>query len=115
MKDLDEHGRMCEEAFGMISGFCIYELHALSTAAGSKWDMSNPTTMEIIVNRSNAEAIYGWCREVHCGYNIGLDRHALKLIKAARKEAHAYLYEEANSPETSIERKIQLVKLTSKR
>ena len=35
-------------------------------------------------------------------------------IKAARLEAHRFLYEEANDPNTSIQRKIELVKLTGK-
>jgi hypothetical protein len=49
MKDLDEHGKMCEEAFGLISGQLLFGLHQVSTAAGSNWDFAEPSTMEIIV------------------------------------------------------------------
>jgi hypothetical protein len=114
MKDLDDHGRACEEAFGLISGYYIFELHQHSTAAGSNWKYDDPETMEIVVNKNNAAAIYALCKEIRSGYSIGLGKEGMKKIKAARSEAHKYLYEEANDPNTPIERKIELVKLTSK-
>lgn len=114
MKDLDEHGRMCEEAFGLISGYMIFSLHELSTAAGSLWDINDPDTMDIVINKSNAESIYATCKEIRSGYSVGLNKEGMAKIKAARLEAHRYLYEEANDPNTSIERKIQLVRLTGK-
>lgn len=114
MKDLDDHSRMCEDAFGLISGAYLYELHAISTAAGSKWDLSDHDTMEIIVNQKNAEWIYSICKEIRSGYSVGINKSQMAKIKAARTEAHKFLFDEANDPNTSIDRKIQLVKLTGK-
>ena len=114
MKDLDEHGIACEKAFGLISGYMLFSLHELSTAAGSKWDMADPATMEIIVNKSNAESIYSHCKEIRSGYSVGLNKSGMAKVKAARLEAHRYLYEEANNPNTLIQRKIELVRLTSR-
>lgn len=114
MKDLDDHSRMCENAFGLISGYYIFELHLHSTAAGSNWDYDNPSTMEIIVNKTNADTIYALCKEIRSGYSVGLLKSGMKKIKAARSEAHKFLVEEANDPETPIERKIELCRLTSK-
>jgi hypothetical protein len=114
MKDLDEFGQACEEQFGLISGYYIFELHQLSTAAGSGWNYNDPESMEIIVNKSNAESIYAICKEIRSGYSVGLGKSAMKKIKEARSEAHKFLFEEANNPDTPIERKIALVKLTSK-
>lgn len=114
MKDLDDHGRMYEESFGLISGYMLYALHELSTAAGSNWDMSDPSTIDIIVTKQNAEGIYAHCKEIRSGYSVGLTRLQMKKVKAARSEAHKYLFEEANDPYTSIDRKIELVRLTSK-
>jgi hypothetical protein len=114
MKDLDEHSRACEEAFGLISGYMLFSLHELSTAAGSEWDMNDPDTMEIIVNKQNAKYVYELCKEIRSGYSVGLGKVGMAKIKAARLEAHRYLYEEANDPTTSIERKIELVRLTGK-
>lgn len=114
MKDLDEHGRACEDAFGLISGFYIFALHEISMAAGSKWDYNDPESMEIIVTKENAEDIYGCCKEIRSGYSVGVLKSGMKKIKEARRQAHEYLYAEANDPNTPIERKIELVKLTSK-
>ena len=114
MYDLDERDQMLERSCGMISGWFLFCLHELSTAAGSSWDANDPSTMEIIVNKGNAEAIYANCREIRRGYSIGLKKGQMAKIKAAREEAHRYLYEEANDPATSIQRKIELVRLTSK-
>lgn len=114
MKDLDDHSRACEEAFGLISGYMIFELHQLSTAAGSKWDMGDPATMEIIVTKANACHVYSLCKEIRSGYSVGLAKGGVKIVKAARAEAHKFLFEEANDPDTPIERKIELVRLTSK-
>jgi hypothetical protein len=114
MKDLDIHDRLCEETFGLISGFYVHELHQLSTAAGSKWDYNDRDTMEIVVTKNNADAIYALCRAIRTdGYSVGLRKKDMKKIKEARLEAHAYLVEEANNPATSIERKIELTRLTS--
>ncbi len=114
MKGLSDHERMCEEVFGLISGGMIYMLHEASTAAGSKWDINDPDTMDIIVTKGNAENIYAICKEIRSGYSVGLNKEGMKKVRAARAEAHKYLFEEANNPDTSIERKIELVKLTSK-
>lgn len=114
MKDLDDFAKGCEEQFGLISGYYIFELHQLSTAAGSNWDYDNPESMEIIVNKGNADSIYAICKEIRSGYSVGVGKSALKKIKEARSQAHKFLFEEANDPSTSIERKIALVKLTSK-
>ena len=114
MKDLNEHGRACEEAFGLISGYMLFSLHEVSTAAGSLWDINDPDTMDIIVNKSNAQYVYELCKETRSGYSVGLGKSGMAKIKAARLEAHRFLYEEANDPKTSIQRKIELVKLTGK-
>lgn len=114
MKDLDEQSKILEESFGLISGYYIFELHQLSTAAGSKWDYSIPDTMDIVVTKTNAASIYAICKEIRSGYSIGLSSSGMKKIKEARKQAHQFLFEEANNPNTAIERKIELVKLTSK-
>lgn len=114
MKDLDEHGRICEEQFGLISAGMIWGLHAICERAGSKWQLDKPETIEIVITKENAADIYSWCRAIREGYSVGLSKEGMKLIKAARLEAHSYLVEEANDPKTSIERKIELVKLTSK-
>jgi hypothetical protein len=112
--DLDEHEDMFEDAFGLVSGWCLFALHEMSTAAGSQWDYSDPSTMEIVVTKENAEAIYAYCKEIRSGYSVGLKKSGMAKIKAARAEAHKYLVDEANDPETSIDRKIVLVRLTSK-
>ena len=114
MKDLDDHDRSCEEVFGLISGAMLYGLHLLSTAAGSSWDLKEPSTMEIVVTRENAAAIYDYCKEIRSGYSIGLNPSGMKKVRKARVEAHQYLFEEANNPNTPIQRKIELVRLTSK-
>lgn len=113
MKDLDEHGKLCEQAFGIISGYMLYELHRISVLAGSEWEADKPETMNIIVNKENAEAIYSYCKEIRSGYDIGLGKAGMKKIKQARLDAHLFLMQEANDPNTSIKRKIELVKLTS--
>jgi len=69
MKDLDEHGKMCEEEFGLISGYFIFELHQHSTAAGSKWEYDNPETMDIVINKHNAQIIYELCKEIRLKFN----------------------------------------------
>lgn len=114
MHDLDEKDRFLEGQFGLISGYFLYALHKLSEAAGSSWDYNDPSTMEIVVTRENADAIYANCREIRSGYSVGLNRSGMKKVKKAWAEAHQYLFEEANDPATSIERKIELVRLTSK-
>lgn len=114
MKDLDEHGRMCEESLGMISFGMIWGLHAICERAGSKWQIDKPETMEIVITKKNAYEVYSWCRAIREGFSVGLSKEGMKLIRAARLEAHKYLVDEANDPNTTIERKIELVKLTSK-
>lgn len=114
MEDLDEHGRNCEKSFGLISGMLLVGLHEASTAAGSLWDLSDPDSIDITVNKLNAENIYGICKEIRSGYSVGLNKWQMKKIKEARTRAHRFLYEEANDPNTPIERKIELVRLTSK-
>jgi hypothetical protein len=115
MKDLDDFGREMESHFGLISSMMVCGLHQLATAAGSQWEMTDDDTIDIPVNKNNAAEIYGWCKEIRSnGYSIGLSKKLMTEVKKARLEAHRFLYEEANSHETSIERKIELVKLTSK-
>lgn len=114
MKGLDDHGRACESAFGFISGYYLWELHQHATAAGAKWDYNDHSTMEIPVTKENATVIYGLCREIREGYSVGVTKSMMKKVRTARLEAHKFLYEEANDPNTSIDRKIELVKLTSK-
>lgn len=70
--------------------------------------------MDIVVTKGNAESVYAYCKEIRSGYSVGLKRGGMKKIKEARAEAHRYLYEEANDPATPIQRKIELVRLTSK-
>lgn len=114
MKELDSHGRKCEQRFGLISGFYLFGLHELSTAEGSEWDLSDPDTMDIVVTKKNAALVYAYCKEIRKGYSVGLNKGSMDKIKAARMKAHRYLYDEANDPATPIARKIELVKLTSK-
>ena len=114
MKDLDEHGRMCEETFGLISGYYIWDIHRMSVEAGSTWDIEKPETMNIIVTKENADEMYAFCKAIRSGYSVGLGRGGMKKIKEARAEAHKFLFEEANDPATPIQRKIDLVRLTSK-
>lgn len=114
MKDLDEHGRLCEEQFGLISSGMLWGLHVICERAGSLWQLDKPETMEIIVNKENADSIYSWCRAIREGYNVGVDKDSMKKIRQARLVSHSYLVNEAQDPKTSIERKIELVKLTSK-
>jgi len=97
-----------------LSSFMLVQLHEHATAACSQWNFSDHSTIEIPVTKRNAETIYGICREIREGLNHGVSRKMMEVIKAARMEAHQYLYEEANDPNTSIDRKIILVKLTSK-
>lgn len=89
-------------------------LHEIATANGSKWNLLDDSTIYIPVNKRNAADIYGWCKEIRSGYNIGMSRKVISAVKKARSEAHKFLFEEANDPATPIERKIELVKLTSK-
>lgn len=114
MKELDEHSRMCEQAFGLISGYYIWDIHRMSVDAGSAWDLDKPETMQIIVTKENADEMYAFCKAIRSGYSVGLGKGGMKLIKAARAEAHKFLFEEANDPNTPIKRKIDLVRLTSK-
>lgn len=114
MKDFDEWGKMCEEEFGLISGGMIWGLHAVCERAGSKWQIDKPETMEIVITKENAAEVYSWCRAIREGYSVGLSKEGMKLIRAARLEAHKYLVDEANDPNTTLERKIELVKLTSR-
>ena len=114
MKDLDEHSRNLEEAFGLISGMMIFGLWELSTAAGSEWKYDEPETIDIIVTKNNATDIYVHCKEIRSGYSVGLSKEGMKKVKQARLDAHLFLVQEANDPNTTIERKIELVKLTSK-
>jgi hypothetical protein len=112
----DEMGEYAglERAFGLVSGYYIYHIHRISVEAGSNWDYDKPETMEIVVTKENAEEIYAFCRAIRSGYDVGLKKGGMAKIKAARAEAHKYLFEEANDPKTSIQRKIELVRLTSK-
>lgn len=114
MKDLNEFEQACENAFGLISSGMLWGLHEICERAGSKWELDKPETMEIIVTKENADSVYDWCKAIRSGYNVGLNKSGMAKVKAARFEAHKFLYEEANDPNTSIERKIELVKLTSK-
>lgn len=103
-----------EDNFGLLSQGMIWGLHAICVRAGSKWDLDKPETMEIIVTKENADSIYDWCRAIRSGYDVGLDKRGMAKIKEARRIAHEFLYDEANDPSTPIERKIALVRLTSK-
>lgn len=114
MKDLDEHGRNCEEEFGLISAGMLWGLHSICERAGSKWILEKPETLSIIITKENAAEVYSWCRAIREGYCIGLSKENMKKIKEARTLAHQFMVEEVNDPKTSVERKIELVKLTSK-
>jgi hypothetical protein len=114
MKDLDGRNQLLENAFGLISGYYLWNIHRMSVEAGSVWKLEDPSTIEIIVTKDNAAEMYDYCRAIRSGYSVGLKKAGMKLIKEARAKAHELLFEEANDPNTSIERKIQLVRLTSK-
>lgn len=114
MKDLDDFGRTMESHFGLISSMMLCGLHELATASGSNWSINDPDTIEIPVNNKNADEVYSLCKAIRSGYSVGLNKKQLKVIKEARAEAHKFLFAEANDPKTTIERKIELVKLTSK-
>lgn len=114
MKDLDPFDRACERSCGLISGWFVFCLHQLSTAAGSKWDFDDPSTMEIVVTKENADGIYANCKAIGSGYAVGWTRSGMKKVKEAREKAHRYLFEEANDPDTPITRKIELVRLCSR-
>ena len=114
MKDLDDFDKAMEQQFGGISGFMLYMLWETSTAAGSQWDYGNPETMDIIVTAKNADYVYSICKEIRSGYSVGLNKSGMEKVKQARAKAHKFLFEEANNPDTPIDRKIALVKLTSK-
>lgn len=114
MKDLDDFGQLMEKKFGLMSSFFLKTLHEISVLYGSKWDLKDPTTIDIVVNKENAQIIYEYTKAIRSGYNIGLPKKYMPKIKEARLKAHKYLWDEANDPLTTIERKIELVKLTSK-
>lgn len=114
MKDLDEFEKACEQTFGLISGYYLWNIHRMSQEAGSLWDLEKPNTIDIVVTKDNSEEMYAYCKAIRSGYSVGLNKEGMKKIKAARSEAHKYLFDEANDPNTPIERKIELVKLTSK-
>lgn len=99
---------------GDMVGYHLFLLHELSTARGIDWDFDDPDSMQIAVTKDTAEQVYGNCREIMAVADNGLSAGQMKKIRAARLEAHQFLYDEANDPKTSIERKIALVKLTSK-
>lgn len=113
-QDMTDYDNLCENTFGLISGYYIYHVHRLSIIAGSNWDYKRPETMEIIVTKENAAEMYAFCKAIRSGYDVGLKRSRIAKIKAARQEAHRFLVAEANDPNTSIDRKIQLTRLTSK-
>lgn len=96
------------------SAYLLERLYWHAHAAGSTWKKDNPATISIPVSKKNAETIYCLCRGIRAVPPPGVTKKMMKVIKAARMEAHRFLYEEANDPNTSIDRKIQLVKLTSK-
>lgn len=115
MKDLDDFGKEMESHFGLISGMMVFGLHELATAAGSQWNLIDESTIDIPVNAKNADSVFGWCKEIKSnGYSVGLSKKLMRHVKKASADAHAFLVEEANSPDTTIDRKIELVKLTSK-
>jgi len=114
MKDLNEREQILEQSFGLISGAMLFGLHEICKAAGSQWDIEKPETIDIVVTAENADQVYDWCRAIRSGYSVGLKKPGMAKIKAARLEAHGYLVREANNPSTSIQRKIELVKLTAK-
>ncbi len=115
MDEMDDLGKAMEMNFGLISGFYVFALWEYSTAAGSKWDFNDISTIDIVVNKNNAAAIYDYCKAIRSGgYNVGISKKVMSKIKEARLKAHQFLWDEANDPSTPIERKIELVKLTSK-
>ena len=114
MKDLDNSGRQFERKFGLISGFMKYGIHELATKYGSNWDILDDNTIDIPVNEENACAVYSWCKEIRSGYNVRISKKLNTHIKKARLEAHLFLVAEFNNQNTTQERKIELVKLTSK-
>lgn len=95
-------------------GWYLYQLHEIGTAMGQNWDFWASESFEITVTSQYAETIYGCCREIMAISDNGLSTKQMRIIRKARLEAHQFLYDEANDPETPIERKIHLVKLTSK-
>lgn len=111
---LDQNETILENAVGLISGYFLFVLWEVSTAAGASWKFDDPSTMEIIVTKQNADQVYAMCKEIRSGYSIGLRRTGMKKIKEARSKAHQFLYDEANDPETPIQRKIDLVRLCSR-
>lgn len=113
MKDLSEKDQLLENTFGLISGYYLWNIHRMSAEAGSVWKLEEPSTIEIIVTKENAAEMYDYCRAIRSGYSVGLKKEGMKLIKEARAKAHEILFAEANDPNTPIERKIQLVRLTS--
>lgn len=114
MNELNDFERACEQSFGLISGMMLYGLHQIAVASGSKWVIEDERTIDIPVNKDNAAEVYAWCKEIRSGYNVGMSKRVISAVKKARSEAHKFLYEEANDPLTPIERKIELVKLTSR-
>lgn len=118
MDDLTDFEQALEDNFGLIGGGMLWGLHAICERAGSKWILDKPETMEIVVNSENADSIYDWCRGIQAGiragYKIDLGKNGKKIVKEARRQAHEFLFDEANNPNTPIERKIELVRLTSK-
>lgn len=93
-------------------GWYLYQLHEIGTALGESWDFWANDSFQITVTKQYAEAIYGCCREIMAVPGNGLSTKQMKIIRKARLEAHQFLFDEANDPQTSIERKIELVKLT---
>lgn len=114
MHDLDDFGKEMESCFGLISGYMVYGLHEEATAAGSQWDINNDDTIDIPVNKNNAYSVYELCKEIRSGYNVNVSKKLMAAVKKARLESHLFLVKEANDPNTSIDRKIELVRLTSK-
>ena len=95
-------------------GFFLYELHEIGTAIEEHWDFWASDDFEITVTRNYAERIYACCKEIMLIKHNGLNAKQMRIIRKARLDSHQFLYDEANDPATPIERKIQLVKLTSK-
>lgn len=92
----------------------LFQLHEIGTTLGESWDFWASDSFEMTVTKHNAEAIYGCCKEIMLVKDNGLNSNQMKIVRKARLEAHQFLYDEANDPKNSIERKIHLVKLTSK-
>lgn len=103
-----------DDLFVPTGDYIMQFLHETSVRAGSAWIYEKPETMEIFVTKENAACIYAACRDIRSGYSEGLSKDAMAKVKAARQKAHRFLFEEANDPNTPIERKIYLVRLTSK-